>query len=78
MDEHAKLIIKYGSDATDKMIEKLDNFKGSSGKKYKSDYRTILGWVAEWWQEKGSKLVSSTPQVQPGKYAGVAQKGEDV
>ncbi len=51
--EHAKLLDKYGTDATDKMIEKLDNFKGSGGKKYKSDYHAILTWVVDWWKKEG-------------------------
>lgn len=45
-DEHNKLIKEYGSAQTARMIEKLDNYKGSVGKKYKSDYRAILNWVA--------------------------------
>jgi len=28
-------------------IKKLDNYKGASGKKYKSDYRAILTWVVD-------------------------------
>lgn len=27
------------------MIDILNNYKGSKGKKYKSDYLTIRGWV---------------------------------
>ena len=45
--EYDKLIAVYGQEATARMIETLDNYKGSSGKKYKSDYRAILSWVAE-------------------------------
>lgn len=44
-EEYKKLVDKYGKDFTDKCIEVLDNYKGSSGKKYKSDYRAILTWV---------------------------------
>ena len=44
-DELDKLVDKYGKEFTDKCIEVLDNYKGSSGKKYKSDYRAILTWV---------------------------------
>jgi len=45
--EYDKLIKKYGENNVKKMIEKLDNYKGATGKKYKSDYRAILNWVAE-------------------------------
>lgn len=45
-DEFQRLVTKYGDEKTARMIEVLDNYKGSSGKKYKSDYRAILNWVA--------------------------------
>lgn len=44
-EEYKKLLDKHGEELTNKMIETLDNYKGSSGKKYKSDYRAILNWV---------------------------------
>jgi len=44
-EEYQKLITEYGNEAVKKMIGILDNYKGSSGKKYKSDYRAILSWV---------------------------------
>ena len=34
----------------------LDNYKGSSGKTYKSDYRAILSWVIEKIKEKSQKV----------------------
>lgn len=46
-DEYQKLIKKYGEGRVQEMIEKLDNYKGSNGKTYKSDYRAILSWVAD-------------------------------
>ena len=45
--EREKLISTYGEVNTARMIEKLDNYKGSSGKKYKDDYRAILNWVKD-------------------------------
>lgn len=45
--EHAQLVGEYGSSLTDKFIEILDNYKGASGKTYKSDYRAILNWVVK-------------------------------
>ena len=44
-EEHKKLLDEYGPEMTARMIEVLDNYKGSSGKTYKSDYRAILNWV---------------------------------
>ena len=43
--EHIKLIERFGEVNTSKAIEKLDNYKGAHGKKYKSDYRAICLWV---------------------------------
>lgn len=45
--EYEKLVSTYGEANTARMIEKLDNYKGATGKKYKSDYRAILNWVAD-------------------------------
>ncbi len=45
--EYEKLISSYGEEFTKKSIEILDNYKGSKGKQYKSDYRAILSWVVE-------------------------------
>jgi len=45
--EIEKLKTTYGENNYLKMVDALDNYKGASGKKYKSDYRAILTWVAE-------------------------------
>jgi len=45
--EYEKLVLKYGKDATDWMIEKLSTYKGAKGVKYKSDYLAILNWVVD-------------------------------
>jgi len=45
--EYEKLLKKYGETQLDLILDKLDNYKGSKGKKYKSDYRAILLWVVE-------------------------------
>ena len=74
--EHDKLVAKYGQLATDKMMEKLNNQKGSTGKAYKSDYRAILNWVVEWWQEKGSELTQTQTAVSPSKYDGIGEEGD--
>ena len=46
-DEHKKLIDKYGESTLEVMLEKLDNYKLQHGKKYKSDYHALIGWVAK-------------------------------
>lgn len=46
-EQYETLISEYGVDFTNKMLDILDAYKGSSGKKYKSDYHTMKkgGWV---------------------------------
>ena len=51
-DEYAKLCEEYGEDPAKRMIEILDNYKGAKGKKYKSDYRAILTWVVDRYNEE--------------------------
>ena len=47
-DEYSSLIETLGSEESVKAcIDILDNYKGSNGKKYKSDYRAIKAWVIE-------------------------------
>ena len=45
--EYEKLISTYGKEFADQCIKKLDDYKGSSGKTYKSDYRAIGSWVVD-------------------------------
>ena len=44
-EEHTKLVEKFGETDTKDRIERLDNYIGSTGKKYKSHYHTILNWA---------------------------------
>ena len=46
-NEYQKLVNDYGEDGAKTLIKLLDDYKGSSGKKYKSDYRAILTWVVD-------------------------------
>jgi len=46
-EEYENLCTKYTEAGAKRMIEILSNYKGSSGKKYKSDYLTILNWVVD-------------------------------
>ena len=51
-DEYAKLCEQFGEDSAKRMIEILDNYKGAKGKRYKSDYRAILTWVVDRYNEE--------------------------
>ena len=57
--EYERLVSTYGEGDCRRMIQILDNYKGSTGKKYKSDYRAILNWVAA--KVVGEKKVISMP-----------------
>ena len=46
-EEYQKLIDEHGQELTDKFVEKLNLYKGSSGKTYKSDYLAIKSWVID-------------------------------
>lgn len=43
-EEHEKLINELGIEVTNDLIERLNNYIGSKGKRYKSHYHTILTW----------------------------------
>lgn len=45
--EYEKLVSTYSKEFADQCITVLDNYKGASGKTYKSDYRAILSWVID-------------------------------
>lgn len=54
-EEYQKLVAAHGEEKTKRMIEVLDNYKGSKGKTYKNDYRAILSWVVERVDEEFSR-----------------------
>jgi hypothetical protein len=62
--EFQTLVDSHGEQAVKEMISILDNYKGASGKKYKSDYRAILNWVVKRYEEdltkNGGKVTSQT------------------
>lgn len=63
-NEAEKLIQEFGMQATKDMVEILNNYKGSTGKKYKSDYRAILSWVVKRYQEDKQKGLFSSPELE--------------
>lgn len=67
-DEYKKLVDKYTEPAVIRMIEILDNYKGSKGRKYKSDYRTILNWVVDRYNEEVNKNGTQWIQTNGGRY----------
>lgn len=59
--QYEALIVKFGEAKTKGCIEILDNYKGSTGKKYKDDYRTILNWVGERYDERQKNRPGQIP-----------------
>ena len=53
--ERNKLVSEFGLEGTAWMIDKLNNYKIAKGKNYKSDYRAILSWVVDSWNEFKAK-----------------------
>jgi hypothetical protein len=51
--EYEKLISEHGEKNTKTFIEILNNYKGATGKKYKSDYLAILNWVVDKAKKEG-------------------------
>lgn len=72
-EEYAKLIETYGEENVKKFIEKLDNYKGATGKKYKSDYRAILSWVVT--EVKRQSTDNSKPKSSGDKLKEMIQGG---
>ena len=60
--EYEALVAKLGEEGTRRCIEILDNYKGASGKKYKSDYRAILNWVVERYEEESRRNQQDKPK----------------
>lgn len=58
-DEYQKLLDKFGEPGTKDRIEKLNNYIGSKGNKYKSHYHTILTWAN---RDKEKSSVAALPQ----------------
>ena len=45
--QHQQLIARFGANDAEKRIERLNNYLGSTGKRYKSHYHTILNWASK-------------------------------
>lgn len=62
--EYNNLVERVGSkQAADECIEILSNYKGATGKKYKSDYKAILNWVIDKWRERHRAEQRGQPQL---------------
>lgn len=63
-EEFNKLCSDVGVECTRWCIDKLSNYKLSTGKRYKSDYRTILNWVIDEWKKSHNRLDNSRQSIE--------------
>lgn len=59
-EEYKKLESEHGSKNTLIFVNILNNYKGSTGKKYKSDYLTILNWVIDKAKKEGKYIETAS------------------
>lgn len=62
-EQHEELLQKYGREDLDQMICILDNYKGATGKEYRSDYHALDGWVASRLREDRQRYQQSAGKV---------------
>src|SRR5574344_2655535 len=53
--EYEKLSAELGESGVKECVDILNNYKGSKGKTYKSDYLAIHSWVIDKYKEKKEK-----------------------
>lgn len=61
--EYAALCEDHGKAGADRMIVILDSYKGSTGKEYRDDYRTIKNWVVNRWRDEQPRRCSQARQM---------------
>lgn len=62
-EEHSKLIGKVGEKNTELLIEELDTYIASKGKKYSNHYATLLNWARRKVQERNDKISNRSKSV---------------
>jgi hypothetical protein len=61
--DYNKLISEHGIENTTTFINSLNVYKGSTGKRYKSDYMTILNWVIDKAKKEGKYIRQAEKQM---------------
>jgi len=64
-DEHQKLVARLGTVETESLINRMDLYIGSVGKKYRSHYMAILNWASK---EPQKKTQIQSRQNRPGSW----------
>ncbi len=62
-EEYDKLLSEHGESNTYVLITILNNYKGSTGKRYKSDYLAILNWVLDKAKKEGKYTTPYKPNI---------------
>ena len=60
--EYDKLKTEFGEQGVNRLVEILNNYKGSKGKQYKSDYLAIRNWVVTRYNEEKNKPTTASPK----------------
>ena len=61
-NEYEKLKEKFGNEKADELIQRLNDYIGSKGKKYKSHYHTILTWERKDASNKNHLILDETQE----------------
>lgn len=61
--DYNKLVSEHGIENTTTFINSLNVYKGSTGKRYKSDYMTILNWVIDKAKKEGKYIRQAEKQM---------------
>jgi len=73
-DEYTSLIAKHGEIVVLRCIEILDNYKGATGKTYKSDYRAVLNWVVKRYHDEQKTQPGATVAAKPNRFTNFEQR----
>jgi len=76
-EEYEKLIENYGEETVQSYVDDLNNYKGSTGKKYKSDYLTILTWIKRGNAKTGNTYSQSQSEQPTNIFAEILKEMND-
>lgn len=69
-EDYEKIVDKYGEELAAAAIQILNQYIGSTGKKYKSHYMTLIGWPIREAMKRNPSLYAKHRQEKEGKGGG--------
>ena len=69
-EDYEKIVDKYGEELAAAAIQILNQYIGSTGKKYKSHYMTLIGWPIREAMKRNPSLYAKHQQEKEGKGGG--------